>query len=104
MSSTAIMNTETEAVIEALLERFFWERVDALTRLVWPNKKSREPLQASGFRISVDAEPKAPNKHRAVHISYQGATVSAGVPDALADYMERERPFHRFLGLDGTDV
>lgn len=88
-----------QEIIDALLERFFWERIDTLSRLVWPNKKHREPIQASGLSISVDAEPKAPHKHRAVHVSYHGCTVSAGLPDALADYMEQERPFHRMLGL-----
>ena len=91
---------EKDAVIEALLERFFWERIDTLTVLVWPNKKNREPIQASGLSIVLDDEPKAPHKHRAIHLSYCGATVSAGLPDVLADYMERERPFHRFLGKD----
>lgn len=89
-----------QEVMDALLVRFFWERIDALTRFVWPNKKDREPLQAEGIHISVDAEPKAPMQHRAVNVSYHGCTVSAGVPDALADYMERERPFHRMLGRE----
>lgn len=87
-------------VLDALIERFFWERIDALTVLVYPYKKDREPLQAEGIHITVDAEPKGGASHRAVRVSYHGCTVSAGVPGALADYMEQERPFDRLLGRD----
>lgn len=92
--------TENDEIVQALLERFFWERVDALTVLVYPYKKDRQPLQAEGIKISVDEKPDPPAKHRALHMSYHGCTVSAGLPDALADYMERERPFHKMLGKD----